>query len=101
VSGSTAIAVVKMMACVIVGSAWPTFSVPGISSSGIRLRNLIQAVVDANEPMPSVSKKFAMKPNNTFSIRAIRLAGPRATLCARSMCVRCQREVATKSRAHE
>jgi hypothetical protein len=36
VSGATAMAVVKMMACVIVGKACPTFSVPGNSSSRTR-----------------------------------------------------------------
>ena len=51
-----------MNACVIVGSVCPTFSVPGISRSGTILKNLKTAVVGANEPMPSVSKKFVTKP---------------------------------------
>ncbi len=51
-----------MKACAIVGSVWPTFSVPGIRRSGTILKNLKIAVVGANEPMPSVSKKFVTKP---------------------------------------
>ncbi len=51
-----------MNAWVMVGSAWPTFSVPGISSSGTSFRSLKIEVVGANEPMPSVSKKFVTKP---------------------------------------
>ena len=51
-----------MNACVIVGSVWPTFSVPGISRSGTILKNLKIAVVGANEPMPSVSKKLVTNP---------------------------------------
>ena len=51
-----------MNACVIVGSVWPTFSVPGISRSGTILKNLKIAVVGANDPMPSVSKKLVTKP---------------------------------------
>ena len=48
-----------------VGSAWPTFSVPGIFSSGTMCRNLKMLVVGANEPMPSVSKKFVTIPRNS------------------------------------
>jgi hypothetical protein len=36
--------------------------VPGIISSATTRRNLKAAVVGANEPMPSVSKKFVTKP---------------------------------------
>ena len=51
-----------MNASAIVGSVWPTLSVPGISRSGTILKNLKTAVVGANEPMPSVSKKLVTKP---------------------------------------
>ena len=51
-----------MNACVIVGSVCPTFSVPGIRRSGTILKNLNMAVVGANDPMPSVSKKLVTKP---------------------------------------
>jgi hypothetical protein len=46
----------------IVGIVCPTLSVPGISRSGTILKNLNAAVVGANEPMPSVSKKLVTKP---------------------------------------
>ena len=51
-----------MNACVIVGRVCPTFNVPGISRSGTILKNLNTAVVGANEPMPSVSKKLVTNP---------------------------------------
>ena len=38
--------------------------VGGISRSGTSLRNLSQAVVGANEPMPSVSKKLTTAPSD-------------------------------------
>ena len=64
-----------MNACVIVGSVWPTFSVPGIRRSGTILKNLKIAVVGANEPMPSVSKKFVTKPvpNSSDDSRGVAL----------------------------
>ena len=51
-----------MIAWMTVGSTWPTLSVPGICSSGtiFHARNI--AVVVANEPMPSVSKKLVTNP---------------------------------------
>ena len=45
-----------------VGIAWPTLSVPGISRSSTMRINRNSAVVGAKEPMPSVSKKFVTKP---------------------------------------
>src|SRR5215210_7242711 len=45
-----------------VGSECPTSMVGGISRSGTSLRTLNQAMVVANEPMPSVSKKFVIAP---------------------------------------
>src|SRR6516225_6342008 len=40
----------------------PTFSVPGINSSAGLPRNLNSAVVGANEPIPSVSRKVVRQP---------------------------------------
>src|SRR5262249_53668437 len=48
----------------IVGGVCPTFSVPGIRSSGTIFQNLYIAVVGANEPMPRVSKKLVTNPIN-------------------------------------
>ncbi len=59
---STSTMAMKMKACTIVGSAWPTFNVPGIFSSGTRPFSLNIDVVGANEPMPSVSKKLVRNP---------------------------------------
>ena len=59
---STSTIAMKMKAWAIVGSAWPTFSVPGIFSSGTRRLSLNIDVVGAKEPMPSVSKKLVRKP---------------------------------------
>jgi hypothetical protein len=56
-----------MSACTSVGSVWPTFSVPGIRSSRTRPLSLKIAVVDANDPMPSVSKKFVTNPITSSS----------------------------------
>jgi hypothetical protein len=53
----------KTNACAIVGREWPTFSVPGICSSSTIRFSLKIEVVGANEPMPSVSKKFVTKPS--------------------------------------
>ena len=61
-SGSTPTALTKNIACAITGSAWPTMRVPGINSSGTRRSSRKTAVVGANDPMPSVSKKFVTKP---------------------------------------
>jgi len=38
-----------------------------MSRSGVILRNFIQAMVGAKEPMPSVSKKFVTAPSTTAS----------------------------------
>ena len=46
-----------MMLSAIAGGVSPAIRVGGISRSGTSLRNLSHAVVVANEPMPSVSKK--------------------------------------------
>ena len=62
VAGPTLTTPMKISPCATVGSVWPTFSVPGIVSSGTTRRNLNAAVVGANEPMPRVSKKFVTKP---------------------------------------
>src|SRR6185503_19837095 len=51
-----------MNASAIVGSAYPTFSVPGICSSRSSLKCLNAVVLVAKEPMPRVSKKLATKP---------------------------------------
>src|SRR5713226_6323197 len=51
-----------MNACAMVGSVWPTLSVPGMSFTGTMVRSLYTAVVVANEPMPSVSKNAVTKP---------------------------------------
>ena len=53
---------IKIAASTTVGRAWPTLSVPGIRSSGTKRSSLNNEVVVANEPMPSVSKKFVTKP---------------------------------------
>ena len=47
------------------GSVCPTFSVPGMTRSGMILRNRKNAVVVAKEPMPRVSKKFVTAPMPT------------------------------------
>ena len=47
--------------------AWPTLSVPGISSSGTRRHARKIAVVVANDPMPSVSKNTVTKPVTSSS----------------------------------
>src|SRR5258708_23150600 len=44
-----------------------TRMVGGISRSGTSLRNFSQAVVGANEPMPSVSKKLTTAPSPSVS----------------------------------
>ena len=51
-----------MMAWITVGRTCPTLSVPGICSSGTNFQARNIAVVVANDPMPSVSKKLVMKP---------------------------------------
>ena len=45
-----------------VGRVCPTLRVPGMSRSGTILKNLNTAVVGANDPMPSVSKKLVIMP---------------------------------------
>jgi len=52
----------KMNAWTIVGPACPTFSVPGIFSSGTMPFSFQMLVVGANDPIPRVSKKLVMKP---------------------------------------
>jgi len=56
-----------MNACVTAANAWPPLSVPGMTSSGTSFHSLKAAVVGANEPMPSVSKKFVTKPIVSWS----------------------------------
>jgi hypothetical protein len=51
-----------MNACATVGSVWPAFNVPGITRSGTILKNLKTAVLVANEPIPSASKKLVTNP---------------------------------------
>jgi hypothetical protein len=51
-----------MNACTIVGSACPAFSVPGMMRSGTIFARRNRAVVVANEPIPSVSKKLVTAP---------------------------------------
>ncbi len=55
-----------MNAWAIVGIVCPTFSVPGIRRSGTILRRRNIAVVVANEPMPSVSKKLVTAPTASW-----------------------------------
>ena len=62
VSGSTVTAAMKMSASAMAGSACPELSVPGMFSSGTRLKILKIAVVGAKQPMPRVSKKLVTKP---------------------------------------
>ena len=52
----------KIAASTTVGSACPTLSVPGMRSSGTKRKNLNSDVVVANDPIPSVSKKFVTNP---------------------------------------
>ena len=59
---STGMSDVKMKACATVGSVWPALSVPGMTRSGTSFRNLNAAVLVANDPMPSASKKFVPAP---------------------------------------
>src|SRR3970040_31222 len=51
-----------MSACATVGSACPTFSVPGIFSSDTSFHKRNIVVVVAKDPMPSVSKKLVRRP---------------------------------------
>ena len=62
VQTSTLTIAMKMSASTSVGAVWPTLSVPGMRSSRTSPVNLKIAVVGANEPMPSVSKKFVTNP---------------------------------------
>ena len=52
-----------MMLWAVAPGVRPTRSVGGISRSGTMCRNLNQAVVGANEPMPSVSRKLTIAPS--------------------------------------
>jgi hypothetical protein len=54
-----------MKACATVGSVCPTLSVPGITRSGTSFNQRKRAVVVANDPIPSVSKKFVTAPTPT------------------------------------
>src|SRR5581483_12329526 len=51
-----------MQASATVGRVWPTFRVPGMSSSRTRPPSLKSELVVANEPTPRVSKKFVRNP---------------------------------------
>jgi len=62
VIGSTPRMLIKIKASTNVGKVCPTLSVPGIRSSGTSRKNLKHDVVGANEPIPSVSKKFVTNP---------------------------------------
>src|SRR5579885_2988839 len=62
VRGSTSTMAMKTSACTTDGSAWPTLSVPGSRRSGTRWKARKSAVVGANDPTPSVSKKFVTAP---------------------------------------
>src|SRR5262249_31208692 len=70
-----------MKACAIVGSVCPTFSVPGISFTGTRLRSLYTVVVVANEPMPSVSRNAVTKPMAAW--KTVGFSSPPRTMVAR------------------
>ena len=52
----------KMKAWMTTGGVCPSIIVPGISSSGTTCLSLNSEVVGANDPIPSVSKKFVTKP---------------------------------------
>ena len=67
VSTSTGMTDMKMNAWATVGSVCPAFSVPGITRSGTILKNLNIAVVVANDPMPSASKKLVTPPITIWS----------------------------------
>jgi hypothetical protein len=69
VTGSTVTAAMKMRASVRVGRACPTFSVPESAHRARAGRGLKAAVVGANPPMPSVSKKSVTKPGSTSGAR--------------------------------
>ena len=88
----------KMKAWTIVGIAWPTFSVPGICSSGTSPFSLKIDVVGAKEPMPSVSKKFVTKPIASPSGpgRAASASPPRAERTQATMNTAATRPRATK-----
>ncbi len=60
---STGMIEVKMKACAMVGRVWPAFSVPGMTRSGTILNSLNTAVLVANDPIPSASKKFVRNPS--------------------------------------
>ena len=69
VTGSTFITVVNINASHITGKQQPTFKNPGSSLSFIPiLKNLLAATIIANDPIPNVSKKFAIHPKTpTFA----------------------------------
>jgi hypothetical protein len=52
-----------MNACAIVGSVCPAFNVPGISRSGTIFLSRNTAVVVANDPIPSASRKLVTAPS--------------------------------------
>src|SRR5438045_1170923 len=66
-----------MNAWATVGSVWPTLSVPGITRSGTSFNQRNMAVVVANDPIPSVSKKFVTAPTATCAP-----LGPRVSVAA-------------------
>src|SRR5437016_5317426 len=70
-TGSTATAVTNSTVSRKAEELCPTLSVPGISSSAGAPRNLNSAVVGANEPMPSVSRKSVTTPIAMSASRAL------------------------------
>ena len=64
-----------MIACTTAGSVCPTIIVHGIRRSGTSRRNLSHAIVGANEPTPSVSKKLVIAPSAMASSRGSGAAG--------------------------
>ncbi len=71
-----------MKAWAIVGIVCPTFRVPGMRRSGTILRRRKMAVVVANDPMPSVSKKLVTPPTASWPASGNRpsVAGESAAL---------------------
>ena len=60
---STSIIVVNITASNITGKVSATFNIPGISLSLTPIfKNLFNATVGANDPIPKVSKKLVEKP---------------------------------------
>ena len=74
----------KISACFTLGKVCPTSIVQGMSRSGTRLRSLSHAMVGANDPIPSVSKKLVTAPRTITSTRghAARATAPCSSLAA-------------------